>query len=370
MEMLLETITRVGIPNWNNIVYSQESFDNMINECRERMESGLIYLTTEGYSNDSHDYYYVKPEKIIGTVKEINNGYICVNVKEEYVDLLNLLLESGFKPGMRYISTTIKTISVKSGKHIKEPSEMKLICYDMMKDYRKHNIPPIYNGDNLYLNYSVTCNRIIDEFLNNIDKPTIRDFMLNNVYMGVFSFKFNSGLLEQVKCYENHVNSIAYIPRQNLRSTLLYALYVYTKVFKPEVKSELIVSDRDSVDKRLMMIVEHLPTEYQELYYISDKYEKTTTYLFIDEFEFIKKYNNYENYLNLFKDIRDGLIIANSTINDNLDPRISDSIDNNEYFKTIKVNPEEFGDDYMMYMRMCLDYDEDAYRREVLLERK
>ena len=200
-----------------------------------------------------------------------------------------------------------------------------------------------------------------------IKKLSVREFIEKYTPMGEFKsdFELNSGVLKMMECYEDRINSIVYIPRQKLKSTVLCMLYVYTKVFEPSVEAKIIgPHDNEFINFRINSIISNLPTKYKLLAMKNEIMEKHEKYLFIDEFEFIN-----DSALDILES--GDFIMASSVINDNVSPKALNLINNGNIFNIIiKVNPEEFGDEYMKRMKISLNYDEDAYRREVLLERK
>lgn len=198
-----------------------------------------------------------------------------------------------------------------------------------------------------------------------------RTFIRNNSKFLGDCFEFNSGISEQILCYENGKSSILYAPRQKLKSCLLAFLYVYTKIYKPNVQIIVGTNPQSILLSKVKTIYNNLPNVYRKIYDTNNLYEKTETYLFIDEFEYRSICSNdYNTYLSLFKDNKYDLVIANSTINDSLDIRISDDIDNSIHMKKIYTDPNQFGQEYLDKMYHILGEDDDIYRREVLLKRK
>ena len=131
--MTLETITRPDIPNVNGVVYSKEAidkaFENIINNKTP------IYLTNTPYPLDfNDDATVVKPENIIGKVKDMTYETITVDVsKYDYDKLHELteLLNDGYKPGMRYLTDGM-TVDNDGVRHV---NDMKIISYDMLNKY-------------------------------------------------------------------------------------------------------------------------------------------------------------------------------------------------------------------------------------------
>lgn len=199
-----------------------------------------------------------------------------------------------------------------------------------------------------------------------IKKLPVREFIEKYTYMGEFksNFEVHSGMIKMIECYEDKINSIAYIPRQKLKTATLCMLYVYTKIFEPEVEAIFIAYDNSIIKNRIDSIINNLPNTYKALMMKNETVKKTKRYVFIDEFEFID-----DSDLDIIASC--DFIMAGSTINDNISPKVLNLINDGNIFNiVIKVTPEEFGDSYMQKMKVMLLYDGDAYRREVLLQRK
>ena len=121
----LQTMTKIGVPNVNNVVYNKEAFEEMINKA-----STKDIKLTEGFKeNNEIDMMTIRPERVLADVKEIRDGNIDISINKEKKKILDEALSKGFKPGMRY------TAKLKKGEDgITEASEINLIAYDLVKD--------------------------------------------------------------------------------------------------------------------------------------------------------------------------------------------------------------------------------------------
>ena len=128
--MTLKTMSRSGIPNVNNIVYSKDEFDKMvknINGAQIKLTAGSFY--DKDYIKNFKDLYLDIPN-ILGEVVEIKDGEILVDIYDDKLDILKDAVNKGFKPGMRYIGN----VSKRDNDNIATVTDMKLICYDMVID--------------------------------------------------------------------------------------------------------------------------------------------------------------------------------------------------------------------------------------------
>ena len=130
-EYTLLTLTMSDVPNVNNVVYPKKVFEDFIKENKDEIENGCIKLTiedeTEKIKEGCASFNTVKLDKVIGTVRNIEDGKITVSVPEDKSELLNNLLNENFKPGMRYIANMDKT------DHQKVEKIHKIISFDMIK---------------------------------------------------------------------------------------------------------------------------------------------------------------------------------------------------------------------------------------------
>ena len=130
-EYTLLTLTRSDVPNVNNVVYPKKVFEDFIKENKDEIENGCIKLTIEDETEKIKEGYTsvntVKLDKVIGNVRNIEDGKITVSVPEDKSELLDNLLNENFKPGMRYIANMDKT------DHQKVEKIHKIISYDMIK---------------------------------------------------------------------------------------------------------------------------------------------------------------------------------------------------------------------------------------------
>lgn len=132
--MILKTMSRSGIPNVNNIVYSKDEFDKMvknINGTQIKLTTGSFY--DKDYIKNCQDFIrdlYLDIPNILGEVVEIKDGEISVDIYDDKLDVLNDAINKGFKPGMRYLGN----VSKRDNDNIITVTDMKLICYDMVID--------------------------------------------------------------------------------------------------------------------------------------------------------------------------------------------------------------------------------------------
>ena len=134
VRMTLKTMSRSGIPNVNNIVYSKDEFDKMvknINGAQIKLTTGSFY--DKDYIKNCQDFIkdlYLDIPNILGEVVEIKDGEISVDIYDDKLDVLKDAINKGFKPGMRYIGN----VSKRDNDNISTVTDMKLICYDMVID--------------------------------------------------------------------------------------------------------------------------------------------------------------------------------------------------------------------------------------------
>lgn len=132
--MTLKTMSRSGIPNVNNIVYSKDEFDKMvknINGTQIKLTTGSFY--DKDYIKNCQDFVrdlYLDIPNILGEVVEIKDGEISVDIYDDKLDVLKDAINKGFKPGMRYLGN----VSKRDNDNILTVTDMKLICYDMVTD--------------------------------------------------------------------------------------------------------------------------------------------------------------------------------------------------------------------------------------------
>ena len=125
--MVLKTATKIGEPNANNIIYSQEVFDKMIEIHQELIDMHCIKLTA-GQQLTNENFSLVDPRCVLGDVIDIKDGEITVSVYGNRVDELNKLLDMGLVPGMRYIAQS-GSISTRD---IPEILGITLVSFDMV----------------------------------------------------------------------------------------------------------------------------------------------------------------------------------------------------------------------------------------------
>lgn len=125
--MVLKTATKIGEPNANNIIYSQEVFDKMIEIHQELIDMHCIKLTA-GQQLTNENFSLVDPRCVLGDVIDIKDGEITVSVYGNRVDELNKLLDMGLVPGMRYIAQS-GSISTRD---VPEILGITLVSFDMV----------------------------------------------------------------------------------------------------------------------------------------------------------------------------------------------------------------------------------------------
>lgn len=124
----VETMTQSNVPNINNVVYSSETINKMIDEYKDRSIK-LCFDNAFTKTPIEYNFHIVDPASIIGEVTKIYDGKIECMIYDKYESLFDELLVEGYRPGMRYTGK----VSKHNDDEIKEVTDIKLISYDMIK---------------------------------------------------------------------------------------------------------------------------------------------------------------------------------------------------------------------------------------------
>lgn len=121
IRLIIPTASRIGDPNVNGYVYTEEMFNNMVSEVMESKRP--IFLTDRlPSSNDIIEITMIDAATILGTVKKIEDGFITVEpYNEDSARKITGFLKDGYVAGMRYLTSL-------------RDSYMRLIAYDMIKN--------------------------------------------------------------------------------------------------------------------------------------------------------------------------------------------------------------------------------------------
>lgn len=131
---MLVKIKRLTVPDfaYDGSIYPKCVNDNMIKRVKYLLKNNKLYLTNQNTLNTNiYEYMIVKPDTIIGTVKEIHNSFILVDIRDgsEYIDIIQ---NNDVRASIRGIqkSKTYYKDNINNYKHI--ISDIKLICFDLV----------------------------------------------------------------------------------------------------------------------------------------------------------------------------------------------------------------------------------------------
>lgn len=160
------------------------------------------------------------------------------------------------------------------------------------------------------------------------------------------SFNLDIGKATQIFSFMNGYHSILYNPRQSGASSLLAAIYVYIKMFRPNSSDVLIISQcRDSYsmfNEKIVRIKRMIPTAFHEPYLSSAMSYDTAerkTYLIIEELEFLKE-AQISHLIYKLEQKMNVQVIGNSSINRSPSKTLTDLLQAN----TIQANEAFFYD--------------------------
>ena len=125
--MVLKTASKIGEPNSNNLIYSKEVFEKMVEIHQELVDMHCIKLTC-GQPLTAETFSSVDQRYVLGDVLDIKDGEITVSVYGNKEEELNKLLEDGFVPGMRYIAQSGSLTT----SEVPEILNINLISFDMV----------------------------------------------------------------------------------------------------------------------------------------------------------------------------------------------------------------------------------------------
>lgn len=124
IKMVIDTVTVSGEPNVNNVTYSRDEFNKML----ENMVLNDTEVVLCVHTNLTHTLE-IKPENILGKVIYIMDGKIIVETDDEKKKVIDNLISEGYKAGMIYLAN----VNVEDAIPLKEVYGMKILCYEMIK---------------------------------------------------------------------------------------------------------------------------------------------------------------------------------------------------------------------------------------------
>ena len=127
--IILETVSRPGIPNVNGLIYSKEAIDKAIKEFNE--SDMPLYLTERQYpvEKNQYDITSIDPRIILGEIKKISYESIEVLPNPDKLEKIKEYSDNGYKPGMFYSCELNNN----------QATNIKIISFDMLSDYEKKN---------------------------------------------------------------------------------------------------------------------------------------------------------------------------------------------------------------------------------------
>ena len=124
IKMVIDTVTVSGEPNVNNVTYSRDEFNKML----ENMVLNDTEVVLCVHTNLTHTLE-IKPENILGKVIYIMDGKIIVETDDEKKKVIDNLISEGYKAGMIYLAN----VNVEDAIPLKEVYCMQILCYEMIK---------------------------------------------------------------------------------------------------------------------------------------------------------------------------------------------------------------------------------------------
>lgn len=103
MEVVLKLATRPGVPSETNIIYTEDTFNKMIESenTKNLIASNKLYVTKK--SPDLSLGYDIDSDNIVGYVKEWNGVEVTVElVGDYYKELIQEIARENFELGMNY----------------------------------------------------------------------------------------------------------------------------------------------------------------------------------------------------------------------------------------------------------------------------
>lgn len=120
IKMTLKTLTKSDIASSKGIIYTKDTFENAIEDAKEKLENGGIKLTIPSKSN----LLEIKPEDILATVVDIRDGEIDIEIEQDKNKVLQEYINNGYVPAMNYLG---KRKDIENGTYIM--SDIKLISF-------------------------------------------------------------------------------------------------------------------------------------------------------------------------------------------------------------------------------------------------
>lgn len=130
-EVKFEVEYKPGVPNKNKVVISEECFKSMSDQVSKAYEQGNPIKLTIAKSEDvsKEDFCTIKPEDIIGDVKEFTIDHTTVEIQNCSEKIADYLISNGYSLGYRMTCE----IDIK-GDLTKDVRVPNLICFDMIKN--------------------------------------------------------------------------------------------------------------------------------------------------------------------------------------------------------------------------------------------
>lgn len=129
-EVMFENKYKVGIPNKNKTILTEECLKSMSEQVAKAYNEGNPKKLTISTPEDYNDCFTVKPQDIIADVKVFEPDYTIVEVKDCKKELLDELINYGYSPGYR-MSCKVDIVNENGTRVVKDP---RLICFDMINN--------------------------------------------------------------------------------------------------------------------------------------------------------------------------------------------------------------------------------------------